>query len=139
VIGFAAMADRHNFDGTSRLEKLDLVDYHRDPFGGHDEELLVLLKIHPNLWDICSHPNLWDIGNKSSLVSQNIQLQGLVDLNRCGRYLLDDKEGSVPLSLWPKVLELTNEALDGEVERSASALYHFLRNGPALATRGENW
>jgi hypothetical protein len=133
VFGFAAMVvDRHhNFKGKSRLETLDLVDYYRDPFDGHDEELLVLLKIHPNLWDI-------DCESRS-LISPNIPLQGWLDLNRCGRCLLDDKERSVPLALWSKVLELTNEALDGDVERSASALYHFLRNGPALATRGGNW
>jgi hypothetical protein len=50
------------------------VDYHLGPFDGHDEELMVLLKIYPNLWDI---------GSESTLISQNIQLQRLVDLNQC--------------------------------------------------------
>jgi hypothetical protein len=58
------------------------------------------------------------------------QVQYLMDLNRCGRILLEGRGiTSIPLSAWPRILERTNTFLDGKVERNASAVYYFLRSG----------
>jgi Leucine-rich repeat (LRR) protein len=77
---------------------------------------------------------------KSASSSFPPQVQYLLDINRCGRILLEGRGiTSIPLSVWCRVLERTNNLLDGKVERNASVLHFFLRNGPALATRGANW
>jgi hypothetical protein len=68
------------------------------------------------------------------------QVQYLMDLNRCGRILLEGRDiTSIPLSAWPRILERTKNFCGRKVKRNASALYYFLRNGPALAARGVNW
>jgi hypothetical protein len=74
---------------------------------------------------------------KSNSSSFPPQVQYLMDLNRCGRILLEGRGiTSIPLSEWSLILERTNNFLDGKVERNGSVLYYFLRNGPALASRG---
>jgi hypothetical protein len=127
----------------SRLRSLDvrerpkLVMFERDDgrtpnpnlLEGEDPEALVaLLNTHLRLEYKCASPSFPP------------QVQYLLDINRCGRILLEGRGiTSIPLSAWCRVLRRTNKLLDGTVERNASALYFLLRNGPALATRGERW
>jgi hypothetical protein len=66
------------------------------------------------------------------------QVQYLLDINRCGQILFRGIT-SIPLSVWCRVLERTNNLLDSKVKRNTSALYFFLQNGPAFAARCANW
>jgi Leucine-rich repeat (LRR) protein len=52
------------------------------------------------------------------------QANYLIDINRCGRILLEGRGiTSIPLSVWSRILERTNSFLCREIERNASALY----------------
>jgi hypothetical protein len=66
------------------------------------------------------------------------QVQYLMDIKRCGRILLEDRGiTSIPLSVWPRILERTNNSLDCKVERNASALYVLL--SPEWTCLGRAW
>ena len=59
----------------------------------------------------------------------------LLDLNDGGKILLSERFKSIPLSVWPIVLERVNQRKG--YYRSTNVLYHLLRNGPALGKRTE--
>jgi hypothetical protein len=75
------------------------------------------------------HPQLGFLGeglDKSKLYTPHIQ--AWLDFNEAGRFLLklhDDTTTSTPLSLWPTVLERTNQLFD--TERQANVLYQLVR------------
>jgi Leucine-rich repeat (LRR) protein len=120
-----ALQGREDSRTASRLRLLDV----RDISFEEDPEVLVAL--------LNTHLHVEYISDSRSFPPQ---VQYLMDLNRCGRILLEGRGiTSIPLSAWPRILERTNDFLDDEVERNASALYYFLRNGPAFAARGKNW
>jgi Leucine-rich repeat (LRR) protein len=124
-----ALQGREDSHTASRLLCLDIVEDDPASFEEDPEVLVALLNTHLHVeyksGDWRSYPP---------------QVQYLKDINRCGRILLEGRGiTSIPLSAWPRILERTNNLLRYKVERNASALYYFLRNGPALATRGANW
>jgi hypothetical protein len=66
------------------------------------------------------------------------EIKHFMDLNESGRILLGKDQSSVPLSLWPLVLERANGLFsdwdDDEPARRANAIFHLLQ-GPALMQR----
>jgi hypothetical protein len=60
----------------------------------------------------------------------------LLDLNDGGKVLLSERFETIPLSVWPAVLERVNQR-KGYYE-STNVLYHLLRNGPAMGKRYES-
>jgi hypothetical protein len=105
----------------SRLRSLDLCN---NPIVEDPEDLKALLNTHLQLEYISGS-------------SFNPEVQYLVDINRCGRILLEGGVRPIPLSVWSKVLERTSSVLGGDIERTAAVFFYFLRNGSAFANRNE--
>jgi Leucine-rich repeat (LRR) protein len=109
----------------SQLRSLDLQynQIHEDP-----EDLKAFLKTHMQL----------EYTSDSSFPPE---MQYLVDINACGRILLEGGVRPIPLAVWPKVLERAASVLciHDDTERIASVFFYFLRNGPAFANRCETW
>jgi Leucine-rich repeat (LRR) protein len=108
----------------SRLRSLRLQD---NPIDEDPEDLKALLNTHLQLEYYCSHSSFTP------------EVQYLLDINKCGRILLEGGVRPSPLSVWSKVLERTSSFLDGDIERTAAVFFYFLRNGPAFANRNEPW
>jgi Leucine-rich repeat (LRR) protein len=133
----SALQGREDNRTASRLRILDVQnlfsfeeDFEED-FDEYPEVLVALLNTHLQLTYI-SYLTV----HSGDFTPQVLYL---MDLNRCGRILLEGRGiTSIPLSVWPRILERTKNCCDREVERNASALYYFLRNGPALAARDGN-
>ena len=97
--------------------------------------MLRLLQDNPKLCSIVG----WDAGAEHVLGGE---IQHFKDLNKSGRILLGKDPSSVPLSLWPLVLERANGLLfaarnASQLEqdaRRANAIFHLLQ-GPALMQR----
>jgi hypothetical protein len=85
------------------------------------------------------HPQLWEDGFDWSYSNgpMHQKIQHFKDLNRCGRTLLLARDGAIPLSVWPIVLERADTLLEGTrkfKERTSNAIFHLLQ-GPALMQR----
>jgi hypothetical protein len=97
--------------------------------------ILRLLQDNPQLCSIVG----WDVGAEEVLGGE---IKHFMDLNESGRNLLGKDQSSVPLSLWPLVLERANGlfAVGNDVAqpeqdaRRANAVFHLLQ-GPALMQR----
>jgi hypothetical protein len=107
----------------SRLRYLNLEE---NPIVEDPEDLKALLNTHLQLQYISDSSFPPDV-------------QYLLDINNCGRILLEGGLRPIPLSVWSKVLERTSSVLDGDIERTAAVFFYFLRNGSALANRNEPW
>jgi hypothetical protein len=86
--------------------------------------ILRLLQENPQLWSVLC----WDIDAAEVLP----EINHFKDLNKSGRILLGKDHRSVPLSLWPLVLERANGLFyRKQGARRANAIFHLLQ-GPAL-------
>ena len=126
-------------DKKSRLRRLDLDDnlVVTDLFEGKLVvktgavlSLVPLLERNPELGDLGQ-----DFMNLVDADSFPPQVQHLMDMNRCGRVLLQD--GSPPLSAGPLVLvkAINDTYLEDNPLRMANVIYHLLQ-GPAFVSRG---
>jgi hypothetical protein len=89
--------------------------------------ILRLLQENPQLWSVLH----WDIFAAEVLP----EIKHFKDLNKSGRILLGKDHRSVPLSLWPLVLERANGLFySNQHARRANAIFHLLQ-GPALMQR----
>jgi hypothetical protein len=138
-----ALQGREDSRTASRLRLLDVQNpsFEEDLEASFEESLEVYcekdLEEDPEVLVALLNAHL-QLEYRSDLRSFPPQVQYLMDLNRCGRILLEGRGiTSIPLSAWPRVLERTNHLL--RYKDNASVLYYFFRNGPALATRGANW
>jgi hypothetical protein len=121
--------DENKYSGKpSRLRSL-----HLRPIVGDPEDLKALLNNHLQLEYIDIIPE------HSSHSSFTPEVQYLLDINKCGRVLLEGGVRPIPLSVWSKVLERTSSVLDGDLEHTAAVFFYFLRNGPVFANRNEPW
>jgi hypothetical protein len=134
-------------EGPSRLQKLQLkynpIWYKNDP--ENQQALLGILQLHPQLgW-------LGDtFEDQSALCCPNILHQ--LDINRCGRILIDGKRHGIKVadSMWPLILERTNKVMGGSSPttfqstrtspskrtqqcRTANVIFHLISRGPAFA------
>jgi hypothetical protein len=100
--------------------------------------MLRLLQDNPQLWSILG----WDDGAGDVLGGEILHF---MDLNQSGRILLGKDQSSVPLSLWPLVLERANGLFVGpqyarlpkppeKPVRRANAIFHLLQ-GQAFMQR----
>jgi hypothetical protein len=132
----------------SRLRSFDLEE---NPIDEDPEDLKALLNTHLQLQYISgsSFPPdvqyLLDINKCGRILLEGglrpipPDVQYLLDINNCGRILLEGGVRPIPLSVWSKVLERTSSVLNGDIERTAAVFFYFLRNGSALANRNELW
>jgi hypothetical protein len=119
-----------------RRLSLDCTDFDKEK---RPRLMLRLLQDNPQLWSISG----WDDGAGDVLGGEILHF---MDLNQSGRILLGkDHQGSVPLSLWPLVLERVNGLFVGpryarlskppdKPARKANAIFHLLQ-GPVLMQR----
>jgi hypothetical protein len=108
---------------ASRLRSLHL---RNNPIVEDPEDLKAVLNIHLQL----------EYFSNSSFTPE---VQYLLDINKCGRILLEGGVRPIPLSVWSNVLERTSSVLNGDMERTAAVFFYFLRNGSAFANRNEPW
>ncbi len=113
----------------SRLRSLNL---QKNPIDEDSEDLKALLNTYLQL-DTYSQLEY----SSDSLFTPDVQY--LLDINKCGRILLEGGVRPIQLSVWSKVLERTSSVLKGDIERTAAVFFYFLRNGPAFADRNEPW
>lgn len=141
----------------SRLRRLDL-SYNPFQYGSAEssdavseerttEWLCRLVKAHPELHDVSgkqSHRLLFnsarrgEVDGGGSCKKESQVFQHYLDLNKAGRTLIANN--SIPLSLWPHVLERTRRMFDpnGDIDltkqRQANVIFHLL-NGPVTVSK----
>jgi hypothetical protein len=108
---------------ASRLRSLHL---YNNPIVQDPKDLKALLNIHLQL-------------EYFGVISLTPEVQYLLDINKCGRILLEGGVRPIPISFWSKLLERTSYVLNGDIERTAAVFFYFLRNGAAFANRNEPW
>lgn len=84
--------------------------------------------------------HLKSFGHRSTCHSSSPLLQHYLDVNSCGRLLLEGTQciTPIPISVWPIVLARANtvgQCWNGGDSRRANIIYYLL-HGPALAARG---
>ena len=89
------------------------------------QEIEQLLRSHP---EIRLEPTGWQYERRRKRKVPT--LLHCIDLNLYGRYLLDNRNNNIPLSLWPIVLENALEKADD----GPSIVFEFLK-GPGFAAR----
>jgi hypothetical protein len=129
--------------------KLTRLDMNENPLFKSSEADVIL---SANLIQLLeNNPQLWDLGVEYKLSEYDPMVLHLKDMNRHGRILLQND--SVPLSVWPIILErvmydrrldgkrsiileglLLDRRLDDNGTRMPNVLYHLL-HGPAFAGR----
>jgi hypothetical protein len=147
-IGYLNFSDNaiSNLDGFPGLEETKqpsfrLRTFHlsRNPVIDNPNEedtlsLLRILSVHKELCNTDFHG--------SKLLSHPEVVHYLMDINKAGRILLSSTSPT-PLSIWPTVLARVNTLVslfqDTQKKRRANAIYHLLRNEPALASRGRSY
>jgi hypothetical protein len=103
---------------------------------GRSRLLLRLLQENPQLCHV--EDDYWGVGTRRKELPE---IEYVMDLNESGIILLGKDHRSVPLSLWPLVLERANGLFESchvsqreQRARRANAIFHLLQ-GPALMQR----
>jgi hypothetical protein len=132
----------------TKLQQLDLQDYFREHYHGEAREDVMILQL------LQHNPLLGDLGLDMEESQQRFspEIVHLLDLNLFGRVLMlpisapddpddpDDtteEEGKtiIPLSIWPMVLERSNNIFANYPKREANVIFHLLNKGPLFFGR----